>query len=163
MIVTRRIISLACAAIAISVAAVLVLTIFPGYLSVPSNCPVHTTASGRAYCAESVAVVPYHCPPGSDCAVCPLPGLILHGVLFQLDVSGSSGLAQLTGCVTEVNSALYHFHLSGDYLGSPSENWTSPDHAVLVGWQTPYATTGSDGQLTANVTCGVMVATTILP
>jgi len=64
----------------------------------------------------------------------------------------------LLGCVTEGNATFPAIHLLGDYLGPPSENWTSPDHTVLVEWQTPYATLGSDGQLTANVTCGVSFA-----
>jgi hypothetical protein len=161
MIVTRRAATLACAAAAISVTAILVLWVFPGYLSVSSKCPVSTTEGGRVYCAESVTVVPYQCSPGTACAYCP-PGVAFHGILFNLSVRGSSGLATLWGCVTEGNSTFPAVHLLGDYLGPPSENWTSPDHTVLVEWQTPYATIGSDGQLTANVTCGVSIATTIV-
>jgi len=146
------------AATAVATVVILTLWVYPGYLSTSPNCPIHTSVDGRAYCAESVTVGqcvgPQGCPPTP-------PTVVFHSVIFQIELGGSSGLADLNGRVTEGNSTSYQFHLVGDYLGAPSVNWTSPDHAVLVEMQAPYAVVGSNGQLTANVTCGVLLATMI--
>ena len=52
------------AATGVAVVVILALWVLPGYLSATPNCPLRTTVSGRAYCAESVVVVPYECFPG---------------------------------------------------------------------------------------------------
>ncbi|MGD0588442.1 MAG: hypothetical protein ABSA63_06595 [Thermoplasmata archaeon] len=144
------------AATAVAIVVILVLWVYPGFLSTTTSCPVQTTADGRAYCAETVTVgqcaSPYAC-------IEPPPGFVFHGVKFQLRLGGSSGLAYLGGWITEGNSTSYQFSLTGDYLGAPSVNWTTPDHVALVEMQTPYAFIGSEGQLEANVTCGVSLGT----
>jgi len=52
----------------------------------------------------------------------------------------------------------FHFDLYATLSGPPPLNWTSSDLMILVEWPSPYATVGSDGQLTANVLCGVAEA-----
>ncbi|MGD0588353.1 MAG: hypothetical protein ABSA63_06120 [Thermoplasmata archaeon] len=151
-----RALTIVFAATAVAIVVILVLWAYPGFLSTTTSCPVQTTADGRAYCAESVTVGQclsvYGCP-GT------IPGIVFHGVQFQLRLGGSSGLAYLGGWITEGNSTPYQFSLTGDALGSPSVNWTSTDHVVLVKMDAPYATIDSSGQLIANVTCGVALAT----
>ncbi len=146
------------ATLAIASVVIFALIVYPGYLSGGSACPTQTTVSDRTYCAESVAVLPYQCTPGGYCANCPPSEFAFHGVAFQLALSASRGIYGVDGCVTEQNSTVYPFHLVGNSLGASSVNWTSPDHATLVEWQAPYATIGSEGQLTAKVTCGVSYA-----
>jgi hypothetical protein len=144
-------------AVAVGVVVPLALFVYPGYLSGGSACPTFTTVRDHGYCAESAVVPQYQCP-GAFCGSCPSYGLMFQGAEFQLALGVSPGSDSLTGCVTEPNSTLYHFGLSGNPLGPPSVNWTSPDHAVMVEWRAPYANVGSDGQATANVTFGVSLA-----
>jgi hypothetical protein len=147
------------AVLAIAIAMILVLFVYPGYLSGRSECPLRPLVDGRFYCAESITVVPPpQCQSGAECSVCPPSTVVFQGVVFQLSVEGTSEYSELRGCVTESNSTAYEVQIPGESLLKPSVNWTSPDHEILVAWQTPYGTVGSDGQFTANVTCGVLYA-----
>lgn len=145
-----RLVASAMALIAIVIT--LTLWVFPEYFPAQSGCPLNATFSGRPYCAESVQLG--ECLSTYGCLY-PAPGFVFHDVEFQLTLHGSKGLAELNGNVTESNSTSYRFYLAGDVLGQPSVNWTSPDHEVLVEMHSPYATVASNGELVANVTCGV--------
>jgi hypothetical protein len=161
MVGARRATTAAFATTAVAVVAILVLWVFPGYLSVPSNCPIHTSVSGRDYCAEAVTLE--QCT-GPFCPALPFPGFEFHEVTFDLSLGGFSGAATVTGWVTELNSTRYPVYLLGDNFGPPFVNWTSPDHAVLIEWQAPFTTHENGTVLNiANVTCGVMIATTTVP
>ena len=139
------------AAIAIAITVILALFVFPGYLSGGPACPMQTTAGGTAYCAEYVTLV--QCQPGGYCP--PHLPVAFHGADFQLTLTQIGGVPAVDGRVSQGNSTSYYVSLLGDPSGPPSVNWTSPDKSVLVEWSSPFEAVGSDGLLTANVTCGV--------
>jgi hypothetical protein len=134
------------------VVVILVLWVFPGYLSPSPNCPTRLTAGARAYCAESVGLVgnchgPEYCPAHAT--------FTFHGVSFFLTLEDGTGGPVVRGDVGEGTSTFYQVDLPGNSAGPPSANWTSPDRVTLIEWQAPFATVESNGELTANVTCGV--------
>jgi hypothetical protein len=142
-------------ATAVAIVVILILWVYPGYLSTRPNCPIDATSGGRTYCAESVPLVGNCQGPG----FCPAPATFTFQEVsfFLVLINGSAGPV-VRGDVGESNSTFYPVYLPGNPTGPPTANWTSPDHVILIEWQAPFAIVRTDGELTANVTCGVALA-----
>jgi hypothetical protein len=140
-----------------AVVVILILWVYPGFLSTTPSCAFRPTVDGRVYCAETVTLVQGTPCTAAFCPSCPASVATFHGVDFQLVLYNTSSGPFVEGCVVEGNSILY-MHLAADPLGPLSVNWTSSDHAILMEWQSPFSTVRTDGRITANLACGVSLA-----
>ncbi len=134
----------------------LVLWVFPGYLSTTPDCPLHLYEWNQAYCAESESVNALPAGPGGPYIGCD-SGFVFQGVRFSLYLSfdgrpGDLGFVQ--GWVSTSTAACQSMGLVGNPLGPPVINWTSPDRSVYLLWEEPFESPAGSGWV-ANITCGV--------
>ncbi len=144
------------AALGVTLAGILVVGVYSGYLDMGSGCPVSLTANDRTYCAESVSV---ESPPsgiGILRTMCG-GGFDFEGVQFDLSFSWGGTLgdsASVGGWVNSSHLGCVEASLFGDPLGPKSVNWTSTDGSVYLQWNQPFESLVG-GQYVATVLCGV--------
>jgi hypothetical protein len=142
--------------VAVGVAVILVLWVFPGFLASGSGCSLAPTINGHLYCAETDRVVERQ--PCGDLYCTLLSPLSFFGVSFQLELINSTGGPTIEGHVWESNTT-HFFELWANGFGPKSLNWTSGDGIAFVQWQTPFISCWPVGVMGANVTCGVLYST----
>jgi len=137
-------------------ATILAVWAFAGIPNSGPNCPTQVAAHGRVYCAEVITLQRNSGGPGGG-AIVWCAGSSFQGVAFELLLGSDGNLtdtAMLGGTANESGSVCSSFGLTGDPLGPPVVNWTSPDGIVFVQWKAPFQTM-FDGGIVANITCGV--------